>query len=566
MKRNKLLLSLSCVLLFACSKKVNSSEILSNDSSNLTTYTNNESSSEKIVSSDNTTSNYFSSLTKDEEKLFNSGGYVEDKIIDFSIYENTDAYRKVTNAKELIDALEEAKYDYTSTFNETTNQVEQTLNQAGSVHVIEIANDLDLGYKILENEGISSDLVTNFAAKAESLRPYLYMSDIVDVYGVSQIKIENTANLLVYSKNGAKITHAGFKLTSDTNVVFRNLSFDELWQWEDTPTLNSSKIGDYDYFGWAYFKISFSEYIWIDHCTFGKSYDGQIDYSNPIYNNQTTAFRAPYKATGGNGLHISYCAFNSGNADQDGYIYKMMKEIEDDYLNGDQTNLFYKTLRDKGITFEEILYGLALPQKKGFLLGDSGDGDTEYEYNKSLNVSFDSCYFKNFEDRIPKLRGGNAYVYNCVVDSLEYYEARSILISKGAKMSTSNFKCALVSQGVLCGNGGSIKLENSIYRGVDSFLKNNDSSSSDKVKGGYSITNCIYQKNASSDEIKGSSEDNLFSSSSGDLTASYFSWHTSDGNAPFTPSILHDVDSLESILKGSIYTPGCSAYIGDYLL
>ena len=57
------------------------------------------------------------------------------------------------------------------------------------------------------------------------------MSDMLKENGISQIKIENTSNLLIYSKHGAKLTHCGFKLTSDTNVIFRNLEFDELWQW-----------------------------------------------------------------------------------------------------------------------------------------------------------------------------------------------------------------------------------------------------------------------------------------------------------------------------------------------
>ena len=94
---------------------------------------------------------------------------------------------------------------------------------------------------------------------------------------------ENTSDLLVYSKSGAKLTHCGFKLTSDNNVVFRNLEFDEIWQWEDSPLTTASAVGDYDWHGWAYFKIAFCGYVWIDHCTFGKSYDGQIDYSNPDY-------------------------------------------------------------------------------------------------------------------------------------------------------------------------------------------------------------------------------------------------------------------------------------------
>ena len=40
-----------------------------------------------------------------------------------------------------------------------------------------------------------------------------------------------------------------------------------------------------------YAKISFSTGVWIDHCTFGKSYDGQIDISNGSYSGPTTVDR-----------------------------------------------------------------------------------------------------------------------------------------------------------------------------------------------------------------------------------------------------------------------------------
>lgn len=505
-------------------------------------------------------------VMNDEEKvMLSSSGYVEDKINDFRAYENTSSYVKVNTPNEFLSALKLAKYDYSSSYNETSHELEQMLNKEGSVHVIEIENDLDLGYKSLIKEDCDLSLVNDFAKNVEKLRPYLYISSMLDTYGISQIKIENTSNLLIYSKNGAKLTHCGFKLTSDTNVVFRNLMFDEIWQWEDTPTTNSSKIGDYDYFGWAYFKIAFSEYIWIDHCSFGKAYDGLIDYSNPFYMNKETAFRAPYGAKGSNGLHISYCAFNAGNDDKDGYLYQMMSEIENDYLYGEKKNLLYKNLRDKGCTFDEIFYGIALPQKKGFLLGDEGNGESEYQYNLSLNVSFAYSSFKNIKDRLPKLRGGNSYVYNCVFDSLEYYNYRKVLIDKGARSVPSNFKCALVSQGVLCGNGGSIKLENSVYRGIDTFLKNNDSGSNDKIKGGYQISDCIYQKNSVDDEIRGSSDNNNPFVDSTILSPNNFSWHTEDNLNPFTPS-LFSVDELEDILSNSNYKSGVNNLLKNYFL
>ena len=513
-------------------------------------------------------------------------GYVKGKISDFSVYENTSAYRKVKTAEEFITAIKDAKYHYKNVWDEETEAYTQEPadgytqeNFEGTVHVIEIENDLNLGYFKLSDAVKSSGLVDNFASKYNNLSAYLYSSDMFLENGISQIKVENTSNLLIYSKNGAKLTHCGFKLTSDNNVIFRNLEFDEMWQWED-GNKTAGNIGDYDWFGWAYFKIAFCGYVWIDHCTFGKSYDGQIDYSNPDYTaNAGVAFRAPYGADGNNGLHISWCNFNAGSDDEDGYIYKMMQKIEEDYQAHKDTadadyvsqHAYYDALRDRGASFEDILYGVAIPQKKGFLCGDSGNNKEDYEYNLKLQISFANCKFLNLEDRLPKLRGGNAYMYNCVVDSSQYYSYRTKLKSYAASAVSSvnsSWKCALVSQGIICGNGGSFKAENCIYRGIETLLKNNDSNSSPKVDGGYQLVNCSYQVGENSSVYVGSSSDagNSFTNSSSSiLKTEYFSWHTENEEQPFT-ILATELDKLEESLASANYGSGAQSEFSLSLL
>ncbi|MDE6585080.1 MAG: hypothetical protein K2K80_00160 [Clostridia bacterium] len=513
-------------------------------------------------------------------------GYAKGKIGDFSVYENTSAYRKVKTAEEFITAIKDAKYNYKNVWDENTNTYTQQPadgytqdNFEGKVHVIEIENDLNLGYYKLSSEVKSSGIVDDFAKNLNKLSPYLYTSDMVLENGMSQIKVENISNLLIYSKNGAKLTHCGFKLTSDNNVVFRNLQFDEMWQWEDGNS-TAGKIGDYDWYGWAYFKIAFCGYVWIDHCSFGKSYDGQIDYSNPDYTaNAGVNFRAPYGADGKNGLHISWCNFNAGSDDPDGYIYKMMQQIEDDYQthkeNADANyvsqHAYYDALRNKGASFEDILYGLAIPQKKGFLCGDSGNNKEDYEYNLKLQISFSNCKFTNLEDRLPKIRGGNAFAYNCIVDSSQYYSYRSKLKGYAAGAVTSvnkGWKCALVSQGIVCGNGGSFKAENCIFKGIETLLKNNDSNSSPKVDGGYQLVNCSYQAGENSSVFVGSSSDTdsrFTNSSTSILKTEYFNWHTEDGTQPYTVCAI-ELDKLAEWLDDAAYGSGAKAQFGRSLL
>ena len=576
---------------------------------------------------------------KEEDKLdlANQGaeGFLIEDMPDFSQYVNTSAYVTVSTPSEFLNALMDAKIEYSATVTEklennyvVRNNVRknetnwksaitkglylknedgtftkipedtpwdendtkytatmvyyedspydeitftQELTKENKVHVIEITQDLNLGYNVLSDADKALSIVNNFAPKANINNTYT-QSTMFKENGISQIAIERTKDLLIYSKNGSKITHAGFKINYSKNIAVRNLEMDEIWQWEDSSLTTASKVGDYDAYGWAYFKVGFSDNVWIDHCTFGKSYDGQIDVANPYFSTMGTYKYAAYQANGSSDVHISWCNFKAGSADKDGYLYKMMEEVEADYQNNQGNNyLYYKKLRDNGISFEDILHGIAIPQKKGFLLGDSGD---EYKYNLNLNISFANCYFQNIEDRLPKIRGGNAYMYNCVINNLDYMYYRTKLTNLGAKtlvtQVNSSWKCALVSQGIVCGLGGSVMANGCIFRGIQDLLKNNDSSFSNKsnmpgvtYNGGYKIVDSEYQLNSSSEIITDSSK--MSNSTPTKLSEEFFKWNTEDGECLFTPEIV-GIDKLEEFLFESKYSVGVNTLLQEYLL
>lgn len=368
----------------------------------------------------------------------------------------------------------------------------QTLTTPGTVKVIEIANDLDLGYNKIKNLGISTSFVENFdkSSKLFEGNTKYYLDPDIKEAGISQVKIQNTTDLLIYSKNGSKITHAGFGVTSCKDLQFKNLEFDEIWMWEDSITTDTSNIGKYDAVKWAYFKVDHCDNIKIDHCTFGKAFDGLIDYANPVYDSMGTAFRAPYGGTGSNSITVSYCDFKAGDISEGSYIYKMMKRIEDEYqvylsnknsyTSSEKTCRYYFSKRDSGMTFEDILYTYAMPQKKGFLWGDSDANGNPYLYNKRLFGIIYGCTFKNIETRLPKVRGGMVYVVNTQVDNSEYYPYA--------------VKYGNTSEGILSGLGASVYLESVEYKGIKQYLKNNDSANSayPTVNGGYMIKNSIF--------------------------------------------------------------------------
>ena len=535
---------------------------------------------------------WYAALSDETKANLSANGYVKDKISDFSQYEGTEAYRKVSTVEELVAAIKDAQYHYKNVWDDATNTYTQVPadgyteeNFKGTVHVIEITNDLNLGYYQLSKEAKKdASIVSDFCRTSQNSIKAFTMSEMFTENGMSQISLSNISDLMIYSKNGAKLTHGGFKLTSCDNVVFRNLEFDGLWQWEDSASLTTNAVGDYDAFGWAYFKIAFCGYIWLDHCTFGKSYDGQIDVSNVNYTaNSGVAFRAPYGADGGNGLHLSWCDFAAGSDDKDGYIYKMMSAIEEDYQKSlsDETHAcsyqYYKALRDKGATFEDILYGLATPQKKGFLLGDQAhyiDKADDYIYNLGIQVSFANCKFMNFEDRIPKIRGGNAYMYNCVADCSQYYKYRTRLIALGAestvKAVNETWMCAIPSHAIGAGNQAGVMAENCIFRGIEDLVYNTDVNTNEGffVQGGYRLVNCSYQLGENDEIYTGSTadKDNKFpTDDSGTICPGFFRWHTPDGEAPFTTNV-YALDSLEDVLANSNFGAGAGHNLGDRLL
>lgn len=593
--------------------------------------------------SDNTSTNTESGTTILEDKqLYSAGGVLDTtKLTSYEAYENTAAHKKVSTYQQFLDAINDAKYTYTTTLN-SDNTLSQTVTNEGTVHIIEIENDLDLGYEIIKDyinqKGYT--FVTNWAnfssyedttgSNGDKNSAYTY--DPLVESGISCIEISRACNLLIYSKTGVKITHAGFKINSDYNLTVRNIKFDEMWMWEDSVSETPSKtIGDYDTWGWAYFKISFSDNIWIDHCEFGKSFDGQIDVSNPTYNTAKTIASAPLNGSGYENVHISFCDFKSGDADQNGYLYKMMWSIEEDYRNWKRnestytsttdTCRYYRTLRELGASFDDILYGVAIPQKKGFLLGDTGNSsgdkvltdDTTFQANKNyykvkgfeadgrekvnnipadvtvgaviadatyevsgktissyyemqtpgpdyfnnlnLKVSFDSCKFKNIEDRLPNIRGGICYMYNSIVDASEYYTYRaksslqnckSLITTKvetGKSFLTTNgkYKLALVSQGGVSCLGGSIYANTVIYKGIADLVKNNNTDlgftgdNTNYYKSGYKYENVYYS--AGNQTFTGSTgSTNPFSAVCKDsayLSPSFFSYHNETNTIPF---------------------------------
>ena len=152
----------------------------------------------------------------------------------------------------------------------------QSVKKSGKASVIELTADIALGDKEVNNFDSYSSFIT-----VHKLEPLTHPTLLKT--GVSMLKLADMSNLTIYSKNGAKITHTCIDITGSNNIIIRNIEFDEIWEWDDYTE------GAYDRNDWDYMTIEKgSSDIWVDHCTFYKSYDGVIDVKTPVNDSNIT--------------------------------------------------------------------------------------------------------------------------------------------------------------------------------------------------------------------------------------------------------------------------------------
>src|SRR5215813_9252387 len=309
--------------------------------------------------------------------------------------------------------------------------------------VIEIMNDLDLGFNEVPASARTGALRS---ASAPLLHPALLTS------GVSLIDIQDKNGLTIFSANGATIRHATFNVKRAINVIIRNLKFDELWEWDE-----SSK-GKYDKQGWDFITVDMtSDNIWIDHCTFTKAYDGVIDIKGGTRN-----------------ITISWCSFLGDDGGPGSFVRRQIEALEQNR----PTNPMYDFLRSNGFSVEDII-AISRSQKKGHLVG-ANELDPA---NANHQVTLHHNYYPNMQDRLPRLRAGNAHAYNLYVNNAEAFAAKgardaivaAMTPSNAAKLNGSNatYSFDVVLNGAISTEGGAVLLEKSQLIGVRFPLRNN---------------------------------------------------------------------------------------------
>nr|WP_223192405.1 family 16 glycoside hydrolase [Paenibacillus sedimenti] len=363
-------------------------------------------------------------------------------------------------------SIEETDARYKKVFNAT--DLAAALKKGSGIKVIEIMNDLNLGW----NEIPATAQVSPFASHNSALT-----HPVLKTTGVSKISIDSFNGLTIFSTNGAKIKHAALSVKYSSNVIIRNLEFDELWEWDEATK------GNYDKNDWDYITVEgASQKVWIDHCTFNKAYDGLLDVKK-----------------GSNGVTVSWSTFKGDDQSANSWVTRQIDAME----ANQSAYPMYAYLRSSavGLSKDDII-AIAAGQKKGHLVGA-----TEFASdNANLQVTLHHNYYENIQDRMPRLRAGNVHAYNIVMDNSGTRAAKKKLTSAMEKaLSSKGYHFGVTSNGAISTEDGAVLLEKSQIIDVISPVRNNQADPSDaRYTGKIQAVDTIYSLDGST--FRGSSD------------------------------------------------------------
>jgi pectate lyase len=424
------------------------------------------------------------------------------------------AYKKVTTPLELVNAV-------------------YSFNKTGAVKVIEIMNDLNLGWNEI---GAAAQAVGPFVQHATpKLHPVLITS------GVSKLDIKyKNGGLTIFSANGATIKHCTFNIKSTHNIIVRNLKFDEMWEWDE-----ASK-GNYDKNDWDFIDIGnggTTYDIWIDHCTFTKAYDGILDIKAGSYN-VTMSWN---KYTGDDG------ATNSNS-----FVRQQFNALE----KSSSSYPMYNWLRTHGFSINDLVT-INQGHDKTHLIGSNSLDSA----NSSFTITNHHEWYINVWDRNPaRLRAGNVHVYNFFADDTVGLAARRLRDTRvaamaaadqvklnGSSSTSATYHMGVFLNGSISTENGALLVEKSIYQDCLYPLRNNqtdptDSTYTGKIK---AVDTIYHMDNADGTvtEVRGDSANYKSYFGPKEATEIAFSWNGFT-SLPYS-YIMDDPANLKNILASN---------------
>lgn len=392
----------------------------------------------------------------------------------------------------------------------TATDLQAALKKGSGVKVVEIMNDLNLGW----NEIPGAAQTSPFAKHNDALtHPVLKQT------GVSKVTIDGFNGLTIFSANGSKIKHAAFSVKRSSNVVIRNLEFDELWEWDE------STKGDYDKNDWDYITLEESSGVWIDHCTFNKAYDGLVDSKK-----------------GTSGVTVSWSLFKGDDGSSNSWVTQQINELE----ANKSAYPMYNYLRSSAVGLSKAdIIAVASSQKKGHLVGS-----TSLEAaNANLSMTLHHNLYKDIQDRMPRLRGGNVHAYNIIMDASGARAAKGkITPAMASAISSKGYKFDVTSNGAISTESGAVLVEKSVIKDVVYPVRNNQTDPSDAAyTGKIRVADTIYSLDGSS--FRGDSDTSGSPLSPVPAAIKAFSWN-GFSSLPYSYSV-DDPSTLNARLSGS---------------
>lgn len=385
-------------------------------------------------------------IAPDDEEILDDKPIVDqprELILDYTKFENPFGYASLG----ITDRLSISESSIAVVQNEL-EFIEALNNQY--IRIINIVSDLNLGFYYLQETYGNAFLESNNDVIRKHSKSPLLHPELLE-QGVSQIRVQNRSDLTLYSENGITISHATFSMRDCQNVMIRNIHFTGIWEWDELSE------GGYKRNDWDYFTLQDVNGIWFDHLTFDQAYDGIIDLKE---NSQNVT------------LSWSTLLFKPNS-----FVVNQINYLEENIEDYD----FYKSLRDSGMSIEDVIR-YASYQKKGFNIGNTTDG----EGFENITITFHHLNVFNLQDRMPRIRKGDAHLYHIIVDNTELYELR---------LKISQYGISMVNQGIVTTEDGSVLMEHSIFKFVDTPIKNHQDSNPDvKYSGKYKVINSELQR------------------------------------------------------------------------
>jgi len=389
------------------------------------------------------------------------------------------------------------------------NALESAYKTAGSVKVIEIMTNLNLGWNEV---GAAVQAVGPFR---ENTAPLLH--PVLLSVGESLIDIKPRSGLTIFSANGATMKHCNFNIKSCSNVILRNLKFDENFEWDE------STKGQYDRNDWDFVTVGNGgavNNLWVDHCTFTKSYDGVLDTK-----------------AGCSDITISWCRYigDDGATNTNSWLWQQIN-----YLEAAKASYpMYNFLRTRGFSTTNIVTIMQAHDKTHL----AGQNDLDPN-NATITMTFHHLWLGVWDRAVPRLRAGNVHDYNLYVDDTLVLAAERLRNAIAATMSTADqntlnntYDFEPPVNGTISTENGAIQVEKSVYIDCLWPLRNNQTDPSNPAyTGKIQALDSIYQFDGAT--VRGNSTDPGSPLGPFQAPTIPFSWNTNaatpNGQLPYT--------------------------------